>query len=356
MNERYGGCSSPHFVRLPELYRQMLRARTFEIAVAGLWERGLISGEMHLGTGEEAVAAGVVTHLRDGDGLSLAHRVSPALIVRGVSMVSLLREYLGKPDGICRGRGGHMHVFSRQHLAANSGIVGASVPIGVGFALAAKRLRTDAVAVAFTGEGALNQGMLLEALNLAAVWSLPILLVCIDNRWAITTRSATVTAGHPADRLRAFGWAVDHADGTDVQQVYRAAGGLLDRCRAGKGPVALYVTCPRLDGHMLGDELIAQAHALTGRDTRRTLGRVMSAAIASGGGPPLDRVASVARMIGTIARAHHDSVRGDRDDPIIVVRRAMQTMDDELRQIDADVESEVAAAVAAAVATESPDA
>src|SRR5579872_7090727 len=96
----------------------MFRSRTFELAVADLWNQGLVSGEMHLGTGEEAVAAGVVTHLGPGDGLSLTHRCSPGLVIRGVSLVALLRELLGKEDGLCGGRGGHMHLASREHLVA----------------------------------------------------------------------------------------------------------------------------------------------------------------------------------------------------------------------------------------------
>jgi TPP-dependent pyruvate/acetoin dehydrogenase alpha subunit len=333
-------------VRLPDLYRHMLRARMFELAVADLWRRGSISGEMHLGTGEEAVAAGVVTHLRDGDGLALTHRASPPLVVRGLPLVPLLRELLGQPDGICRGRGGHMHLLSREYLAATSGIVGASVPLGAGFALAAKRRRGGAIAVAYTGEGALNAGMLLEGLNLAAVWSLPLLLVCIDNGWSITTRSSSVTAGQPVERLRAFGWPVECVDGTDVDNVHRIAGALVDRCRSGKGPAAIYATCPRLDGHLLGDELLAQAHALTGSGARQTIGRVMSAALEPGGASPLTRAVSVAKMAGTIARARRDGGRDDRNDPIIVCARAVP--DDERRGIDVEVEREIAEAIARA--------
>jgi acetoin:2,6-dichlorophenolindophenol oxidoreductase subunit alpha len=333
-------------VRLADLYRQMLRARTFELAVGELWQRGLISGEMHLGTGEEAVAAGVVAHLRDGDGLALAHRTTPPLVVRGVPLVPLLRELLGKRDGICHGHGGHMHVLSRAHLTASSGIVGASVPLGAGFALAAKHRRDGSIAVAYTGDGAVNAGMLLEGLNLAAVWKLPLVVVCIDNGWAITTRSASVTAGHPADRLRAFGFQVESVDGTDVGQIHRVAGTLVERCRHGRGPVALYTTCPRLDGHFLGDELVAQAHALTGDAARLTLGNVVSAAIERGGADPFARVASIAKMADTIVRARLDRGRDAAGDPIRITRRALP--DDERRGIDAEVEREIADAVSEA--------
>jgi len=190
---------------LPHLYRQMLRARAYELAVEDLWNLGLISGEMHLGTGEEAVAVGVVTQLGDGDGLALTHRCSPALVVRGVPLALMLRELLGAEDGLCGGKGGHMHLFSKEHLAATSGIVGASLPTAAGFALANCRLRPGAIAVAFTGAGAMNQGMALETLNLAVAWRLPLVIVCIDNGWAITTTSDSVTGGSLVERAQGFG-------------------------------------------------------------------------------------------------------------------------------------------------------
>ena len=136
------------------LYSLMLKSRLLEEAVVKLWHDGLISGEMHLGTGEEAVNAGVVAHLREGDAMALDHRGTAALMMRGVDPVLILREMLGRPDGLCGGKGGHMHLFSKEHLAASSGIVGASGPTASGFALSAQYLRPGAVAVAFFGEGA----------------------------------------------------------------------------------------------------------------------------------------------------------------------------------------------------------
>lgn len=330
----------------------MARARAFELAVEDLWRQGLISGEMHLGTGEEALAAGVVSHLHGSDALSLTHRCSPALVVRGVPLVALLAELMGKPAGLCKGHGGHMHVFSREHLAATSGIVGASAPIGAGFALAAKRLRRGSVAVAFTGDGAMSQGMLLETLNLAVAWRLPLLLVCVDNGWAITTRSASVRGGNLRDRARSFGWEVERADGVDVQAVHQVAGALVERCRTGKGPAFLYATCPRLDGHFLGDPLLDQARHLTGDAAQKTLGRVISAATGAGGGGLFARAGSVLRMAGTLAAARLGTLRGGRSDPMRVVERAMGGQPDEKARIDAEVEREIGDAVAAALALE----
>lgn len=243
-------------VPMEELYRQMARARSFELALADLWQKGLVSGEMHLGVGEEAVAAGVVCHLEDGDALSLDHRSTPPLVIRGVDLESLVLEMLGDPEGLCGGWGGHMHLFSREHLACSSGIVGSSAPLGLGFALANQYLETGGVAVAFFGEGAMNQGMLLEALNLAAAWKLPLVFVCKDNRWAITTRSRSVTGGNLLARARSFGIPARRVDGTRADKVWRAARWAVERARRGKGPSFLFAYCPRMEGHFLGDPML----------------------------------------------------------------------------------------------------
>ncbi len=187
------------------LYALMLKSRLFEEAVSRLWNDGLISGEMHLGTGEEAIIAGVVAHLREGDAMALDHRGSAALLMRGVDPVLILRELLGDPGGLCRGMGGHMHLLSREHLAASSGIVGAEGPLAAGFALSAQYANPGAIAVAFFGEATMNQGMLMESLNLASAWNLPVLFVCKDDGWGITTQSEKVTGGNPNDRARGLG-------------------------------------------------------------------------------------------------------------------------------------------------------
>lgn len=330
-----------------ELYRQMLRARAYEAAVADLWRRGLVSGEMHLGTGEEAVAAGVVTHLRDGDGLALAHRCSPPLVVRGVPLVPMLRELLGMPDGLGRGKAGHMHLFSRNHLAGSSGVVGASLPMGAGLALAAPRLRPGAVAVAFTGDGALNQGMALETLNLAAAWGLPLLVVCIDNEWAITTRSTDVTGGRPVERAAAFGWRTATVDGTDAEAVHTTAGMLIGRLRKRDTPAFLLARCPRLDGHFLGDPMVRMARRpLT--DGRETLGEIADTVTRRGAGP-LERAGGMLHMAGLMVRARTGAERESRGDPIRKARKAL-TRDPETRdRIEREVRDEIAAALTAAL-------
>jgi pyruvate dehydrogenase E1 component alpha subunit len=335
-------------MELAGLYRQMLRARSYELAVEDLWNRGLIAGEMHLGTGEEAVAAGVVTYLGDGDGLALTHRCSPALVVRGVPLVPMLRELLGCEDGLCRGRGGHMHLFSKQHLAATSGIVGASLPTGAGFALANRRLRSNRVAVAFTGTGAMNSGMALETLNLATAWSLPIVIVCIDNGWAITTASEAVTGGKLVDRARAFGLRAESVDGRDVRAVHRVAGKLIDFARRGKGPAFLLATCPRLDGHFLGDPLLRMARQPVA-EGKSTFAKVLSSATSRGGGGLKDRAAGMTRMMSVMARARRGPTRERRGDPMLAARKAMKKQEAERDRIDAEVAAEIESAVKTAL-------
>ncbi len=334
---------------LPRLYRHMARSRAFENAVADLWQQGKISGEMHAGTGEEAVAAGAVSHLRSGDGLALTHRCTPALVARGIPLVPMLREFLGRRDGLGRGQGGHMHVFSREHLVATSGIVGASVPVAAGFALSGKRMRKGAVGLALTGDGAMNQGMLLETLNLAAAWRLPLVVVCIDNGWAITTRAGTVTSGRLVDRVAAFGWRVEGVDGTDVEAVHAVAGRLIDESRRGRGPGFLHATCPRIDGHFLGDPLLDQARHLTGSSAQETLGRVVSAAMQSGGGGAAAKAASMAKMMSTLAQARMGTTRDSRRDPLSRAAKALRAANEDPTRIDREVRAEVLDAVRAAL-------
>jgi pyruvate dehydrogenase E1 component alpha subunit len=336
-------------LELVDLYLQMARARAYEVAVDDLWRRGLISGEMHLGTGEEAVAAGVVAHMREGDGLALTHRCSPALVARGIPMVAMLEELLGHSEGLCRGQGGHMHLFDRQRLAATSGIVGASLPCGAGFALAARRLRKHGLAVAFTGDGAMNQGMALESLNLAAAWALPLVVVCVDNGWAITTPAGMVTRGELTERARAFGLAVADVDGTDVEAVHAACAPLFERARSGKGPAFVRARSPRIDGHILGDPLLRVARAPLA-EGQQTLGQVLGAALRGGGAGPLSRAGSITTVTRILARARMGVSRGERGDPMVLAQKRLTKLGVDHHAIDRRAAEETADAVAQASA------
>jgi pyruvate dehydrogenase E1 component alpha subunit len=233
----------------------MLKSRFCEEAIAKLWHDGLISGELHLGTGEEAIIAGVVAQLRDGDAMALDHRGTAPLLMRGVDPILILRELLGYPDGLCGGMGGHMHLFSKEHLAASSGIVGAAGPTAAGFALSAQYLNPGTVTVAFFGEGAMNQGMLMESLNLASAWNLPVIFVCKDDSWSITTQSESMTGGDLNVRARGLGVPVMEVDGYDVSQVWEASHLAIERARSGQGPTFLHARCVHFEGHFLGYQL-----------------------------------------------------------------------------------------------------
>jgi pyruvate dehydrogenase E1 component alpha subunit len=329
-----------------DLYRRMLRCRLVEELVRDLWNEGRVSGEMHLGLGEEAIVVGVVGHLRDGDAMALDHRGTAPLVARGVELAPLLAEMLGREDGLCGGRGGHMHLFSRDHLAASSGIVGAAGPAAAGFALAGAELRPGSVAVAFFGEGAMNQGMLLESLNLAVAWKLPVLFVCKNNGWAITTRSTRVTGGDLSARAAAFGLAAERVDGREIEVVRTVVGRLLGRVRSGGGPAFVEAACDHLEGHFLGDPLlrvvrrpVVEARSLAGPLTRAATGRE--------GAGVVGRARSLAGMTRTIGgAAFAEKLR--RGDPLPPVRRRLRRRDaSRLEKIERAVAAEVASAAEA---------
>lgn len=304
-----------------ELFRTMAEIRAFELASGRLWRQGLISGEMHLGIGEEGVVAGVMAHVRDGDAIAFDHRSGPPLVARGVPLEPLLLEMLGDERGLCRGRGGHMHFFAPDQLAAGSGIVGAAASLAAGFAFAAEHLRPGSACVAFFGEGAANQGMVLEALNLAAAWKLPVVFVCKDNGWAITVRSGTVTGGDLLRRARGLGVRARHANGAKVEAVYAEAAEAFARARAGRGPTFLHASCPRIEGHFLGDPLVRLV-----REPRReapAMAPDVVAGLAARPGAPVGlRVRALARTSHTVAQLGMGQLRPGRD-PVARMRRRL---------------------------------
>ncbi len=323
-----------------QLYKQMLRSRLFEEAVKRLWEAGKISGEMHLGIGEEAIAAGVISHLVEGDALALDHRGTPPLLMRGVDPLSILRELLGYPDGLCGGMGGHMHLFSPAHLAASSGIVGASGPAAVGFAIAAQQLRPGTVSVAFFGEGAANQGMMMESMNLAAAWKLPLLFVCKDNQWSITTVSEETTAGDLISRARSFGMPAIELDGNDVEAVWNAAGQAIADARNGLGPSFLYAQCSRPEGHLLGDMLLRLAERPLSLEMGRVLRWQVNSFLRRKGAPIRARATSARTIAALMAK-----VRGSRSavapDPVARLHQSLSTEGQRMAELTGEVVGEI---------------
>ena len=333
------------------LYALMLKSRLFEEVVTQLWKDGLISGEMHLGTGEEAIVAGVVAHLRDGDGMALDHRGTPPLIMRGVDPILILRELLGHPEGLCGGMGGHMHLFSKDHLAASSGIVGAAGPTAAGFALAARYLQPGAVAVAFFGDGAMNQGLLMESMNLASAWNLPVLFICKDDGWAITTQSSQVTGGDLSVRARGFGLLPIEVDGRDVAQVWEASRQAVERARSGQGPSFLHARCVHLEGHFLGYQLL--------RVTRDLLGEMPAIAlpltgsfVRFGGGSLRERLAGMRDVMSALLATLRDPREDPTNDPVIRARIDLQSDPSRLQTLEDDIIEEIGALLSPAVLEE----
>ncbi|MFZ1864667.1 MAG: thiamine pyrophosphate-dependent dehydrogenase E1 component subunit alpha [Polyangiales bacterium] len=327
-----------------ELYGQMLKSRLFEEAVTELWRQGYISAEMHLNIGEEGIVAGVVDHLIEGDAMALDHRGTSPLVMRGIDLVSLLKEFMGEDEGLCHGMGGHMHLFAPDLLAASSGIVGASGPAACGFALANQHLRRGNIAVAFFGEAAMNQGMLMESINLAAVWSLPVLFVCKDNGMGITTPSEKVTGGDLCTRARGLGAHAVSVDGSDVGVVWHEAKEAVDRARKGKGPSFLLATCRRPEGHFLGDPLLRIVRKPVD-ELRSKVGPLMKAAT-SGGASVGSRAASLGSIVDMLGRAGRMRKLG-RHDPLR--RQAKRLSDAEQQRVETAIEEEVGAAVRTAM-------
>ncbi|MEE9379746.1 MAG: thiamine pyrophosphate-dependent dehydrogenase E1 component subunit alpha [Candidatus Lokiarchaeia archaeon] len=313
-------------IEIWQLYRMMLRSRLFENAVMKLWEEGKITGEMHLGTGEEAIVAGVVSQLEDGDAIAVTHRGTPQFIMRGVDPVLLLLEFFGHPKGLCKGQGGHMHLFSKEHLMAASGIVGSSGPAATGFALALSYKKQNNIAVAFFGEGAINQGMMLESMNLASVWNLPVLFVCCDNNWAVTTTTNKCIGGTLIDRAKGFGIEGYSVNGTDVEAVWKVANETVSKMRNNSSPQFIHATCTHMEGHFLGDLLL-----------RLNRDPVMMAETADSlkqyAGESLNEVLLLLRKIGAQTKK--------KGDPIIFIKKKLKDDADRLKQIEEEVAKEI---------------
>ncbi|WP_301408687.1 thiamine pyrophosphate-dependent dehydrogenase E1 component subunit alpha [Pseudomonas aeruginosa] len=241
--------------QLLHAYRVMRTIRAFEERLHVEFATGEIPGFVHLYAGEEASAAGVMAHLRDDDCIASTHRGHGHCIAKGVDVHGMMAEIYGKKTGVCQGKGGSMHIadLEKGMLGAN-GIVGAGAPLAAGAALAAKLKGSDAVAVAFFGDGGSNEGAVFEAMNLAAVWNLPCLFVAENNGYAeATAANWSVACDHIADRAAGFGMPGVTVDGFDLFAVHEAAGAAIERARAGEGPSLIEVKLTRYYGHFEGD-------------------------------------------------------------------------------------------------------
>lgn len=236
---------------LLEFRRRMLLVRMMEERLGELVAAGEVPGAVHLSIGQEAVAVGVCAHLGDDDWIASTHRGHGHFLAKGGSPLAMASEVLGRASGICGGKGGSMHVadVARGMLGAN-GIVGGGIGLAVGAAWSMQLAGNDRVAVAFFGDGGANQGVVAEALNVAALWKLPLLFVCENNGYSEFSRSDAVTAGGIAERARPYGIPWARIDGNDVGEVWRNAARAIARARGGEGPTFLEALTYRQRGHV----------------------------------------------------------------------------------------------------------
>ena len=264
--EVQSGAGEPR-ANLPDIYRRLgvptLREallkmhliRLFEEGAEQAYMRGLIHGTMHLSIGQEASAVGICMPLTDADYITSTHRGHGHCIAKGADVGRMFAEFFGKETGYCHGRGGSMHIadVAKGNLGAN-GIVGGGIPIAVGAALSAKRRKTDSVVVSFFGDGANNEGAFHEALNMAAIWKLPVVFVCENNRYGMSTSTERSTAvPNVADRAAAYAMPGVIVDGNDFAAVARASYEAVERARRGEGPTLIESKTYRIRGHSRSD-------------------------------------------------------------------------------------------------------
>src|SRR5690242_2866166 len=242
--------------QLLESYRVMRTIREFEERLHREFATGEIPGFVHLYAGEEAIAAGVIGHLNEHDYVASTHRGHGHAIAKGCDVPAMMAEIYGKQTGLCKGKGGSMHIadLDKGMLGAN-GIVGGGPPLVCGVGLTAKVKGTDQVAVSFTGDGGSNQGTFLESLNLAGAWHLPVVFVVENNGYAESTSANYHQSGiDVAKRADGFGLPGVTVDGFDFFAVHEAAGEAIARARSGGGPTLLESKVMRYFGHFEGDQ------------------------------------------------------------------------------------------------------
>lgn len=241
--------------RFADAFARMLLVRRFEETVWDLYRRGEMPGLAHLSIGQEAVAVGVCSALEPNDYIVSTHRGHGHCIAKGTHPNALMSEMLGRSDGICRGRGGTMHFADIEHYNVGAmGIVGAGVGVGGGLALACALREDGQLAVAFCGDGAINEGIVYETLNLAAIWRLPLIVVCENNQYGEYTAASSVSAGVSLSaRAAAMDIATAGVDGMDIAEVFSATANAAAHARSGQGPVFLECETYRFSGHHVGD-------------------------------------------------------------------------------------------------------
>jgi len=234
------------------IYRTLCRIRRFEETVLDNFPRGIFSGTTHTYIGQEANAVGVISQIEPNDVVFSNHRCHGHFLAYGGDLRALFAELMGKASGVCGGRGGSQHLHWRNFYS--NGVLGGTVPVATGMALAEKLKGSGALAVTFLGDGALGEGVLYEALNMSALWKAPILYVVENNHIAQTTPSKLAVAGEVAPRFEAFGIPVIELDTSDVLEILPAAGDLLAAIRTQTAPHALILNTCRFGPHSKGDD------------------------------------------------------------------------------------------------------
>jgi TPP-dependent pyruvate/acetoin dehydrogenase alpha subunit len=242
------------------LYRRMVLLRQFEERVKLLFLEGTMPGTIHQYQGQEACGVGVCSALREGDVITSTHRPHGHALARGLTADEVMAELFGKVTGCCKGKGGSMHMGDlAKGMVPAIAIVGGGLPVAAGMALAFKMNAEKRIAVAFMGDGATNEGIFHEALNMAAIWDLPVLYVIENNLYAASTSVAmTAKVPHLADRAAAYGMPGRTVDGNDVLTVYEATMEAAEQARAGKGPTLLELMTYRITGHSRRDPALYQ--------------------------------------------------------------------------------------------------
>jgi acetoin:2,6-dichlorophenolindophenol oxidoreductase subunit alpha len=245
-----------------EAYRRMWRIRKFDEEGTRLYRAGKIPGAFHASIGQEAAIVGACIALRDDDYIVGTHRSHGHPIGKGAKLDALMAELMGKVTGICKGRGGSMHLAdSTVGILGESAIVGGGIPLAAGAAMSAKIRGTDQVSLSFFGDGASNQGTFHETLNMAAIWKLPAIFFCENNRYAITT-SVLRSHGQPDIAKRADGYGIPGVivDGQDVDAVYENTRVAVDRARRGEGATLIEAKTYRFDEHQVGLNIIGEPY------------------------------------------------------------------------------------------------
>jgi pyruvate dehydrogenase E1 component alpha subunit len=237
------------------MLRTMMRIRRFEEKAAEMYAKGRIKGFLHLYIGQEAVATGAIAALRDDDYLVTGYREHGHALARGLDANGVMAELFGKSTGVSGGRGGSMHLFDvSKSFMGGYAIVGGHMPLACGLALAEQYRGTQRIAVNFFGDGAVNEGEFHEALNLAAVWKLPVLFLVENNFYGMGTDVRRVSAVIEIyKRAQAYGIESEQVDGMDVEAMYEATARMAERVRAGDGPMFLEAICYRFRGHSMAD-------------------------------------------------------------------------------------------------------